>query len=315
MRLTRIPALAATLCATLCTLVLSTPATAQSRSAVEAERGQVGKALSQGSFQGRPYGFYAPAGATSGAAQPLLLVLHGTGGGYLGVATRTRFHEEAARHGFIVVYPDATPRDVRGKQRKQWDPYGRNVDDAGYIAALIADLKRRFRIAPDRVFATGMSNGAGMAQSLGCQVDAISGVAPVAASLSPRAYSAICPSLSQPVPFLGFFGTVDRNGELAKFEKSVDLYARLNGCATDYSRQALPDRDPRDNTTVELRIAAGARGGACSVPIHYYRIAGGGHFWPGATYRPQALEKQGAASTKDIDATKIIVSFFGLDRR
>ena len=127
---------------------------------------------------------HQPAAGT-GAAPPLVVCLHGGFGQGAGMALYSGFDRVADRFGFVVAYPDGHRRswnDGRGNT-----PAGRDgVDDVAFAAALLDQLSTRLAYDPRRVYVTGISNGAMMAQRLGCELpERIAAIAPVAGGYRP----------------------------------------------------------------------------------------------------------------------------------
>lgn len=120
---------------------------------------------------------------------PLVIVLHGGGGNARNAENMTGFTAKAAREGFIVAYPEGTGRN-KGKLLT-WNaghccgPAMENeVDDVGFISAMIDHVSARYTIDPDRIYATGMSNGGMMAHRLGMELAGrLAAIAPVVATL------------------------------------------------------------------------------------------------------------------------------------
>lgn len=257
----------------------------------------------------RTYTAYVPASAQS-RTEPVdvLIVLHGTGGSGEGIRD-VGFDEYADQFGFVIIYPDSLEQDGVAK----WDPTNRKVKDVDFISAIIAELEQLSGGQLGNVYVAGMSNGSVMTQAMACAEATIDGIASVAAGMGEEMQQ-YC-EVPEPIPYIGFYGTVDRFDELEKYESSVAFFAAANGCTDNYTSTPLPDIAPDDGATVELRTYTDARGAECAVPVNYYRIAGGGHFWPGSdTYRADRLRRNSGVVTQDIDATKLIVEFFNLDR-
>ena len=76
------------------------------------------------------------------------------------------------------------------------------VDDFGYIHALISYLQESLQLSQSNVFAMGMSNGGDMSYMLACQSDVIRAIAPVAGCMMKT--PAIIVNLHVPFPFLKF---------------------------------------------------------------------------------------------------------------
>ena len=98
----------------------------------------------------------------------------------------TGFDRIAARDGIIAVYPDGTAR-LPGIRFLTWNAghccgaaMEANVDDVGFIGAIIDALVSNGRADPSRVYVTGMSNGAMMAHRLGRELSTkLAAIAPV----------------------------------------------------------------------------------------------------------------------------------------
>src|SRR5215470_6577604 len=82
------------------------------------------------------------------------------------------------------------------------------TDDVGFIRALVANMKVEAAIDARRIYATGLSNGGGMAQRLACEAaDLFAASAPVAFPISISPTSACVPS--RKIPVLTFMGLTD----------------------------------------------------------------------------------------------------------
>lgn len=98
---------------------------------------------------------------------PLVIALHGAGGNGAGMANLTGFNGLGDKAGFIAAYPDGIVglnhgwnalfgKPIPGGQGAQVD----DVDDVGFIRALIDQLHRSYHTDPARVFVCGHSAGA-----------------------------------------------------------------------------------------------------------------------------------------------------------
>ncbi|MFM1871313.1 MAG: hypothetical protein RL398_735, partial [Planctomycetota bacterium] len=250
-----------------------------------------------------------------GLGAPLVLVLHGGGGSGQQVAANTRFAELAAKEGFVVAFPDGTG-PLRGRLLT-WNSGGvkayaseNNVDDVGFLRAVVHDIQRRTAIDAKRVFAVGHSNGAMMCHRLAREAaDVFAGFAAVAGAMNFADVEA-----QTPIAALLIHGTADRhvrieggrpevaigNGRArvdASLQSAIDYYVRRNGCATQPVRTedgnvAIADYPPTPD--------------AASRPVRVVLLRGGGHSWPGA--------ESGGSPRADTpfawDATAAIWSFF-----
>jgi polyhydroxybutyrate depolymerase len=79
-------------------------------------------------------------------------------------------------------------------------------DDVGFIDRLLDTMLDEYCVDSGRVFATGMSNGAGMSTTLGCELgDRFAAIAPVAGDN----LSGACPGDDDPVSVLAIHGDAD----------------------------------------------------------------------------------------------------------
>ena len=111
---------------------------------------------------------------TTGAAderRPLLLVLHGGGGHAEQVRETTGLAELGVRAGYVVVFADGS--GVMPKRLLTWNSGGipvyaseKNIDDVGFLKAVVADVAGKVAIDPARVYAVGHSNGGMMCHRL-----------------------------------------------------------------------------------------------------------------------------------------------------
>src|SRR6476619_458752 len=113
----------------------------------------------------RTYQVYVPAGLDHPAG--LVVNLHGAGMTGSEQAALTNYNAVADQYGFVVAYPDGIDlswADGRGASV----PDRQGVDDVGFLVALADRLTQDFGIDRGKVFATGMSAGAFMANRIGC---------------------------------------------------------------------------------------------------------------------------------------------------
>ena len=256
----------------------------------------------------RSYLLYLPTPHRPGEPIPLLFVFHGGGGTASNIAEHTGLTPAATRRGYAVVYPDG----VNG----HWSD-GRaaraGADDVGFVRLLLDSLRRELPVDPRRIFATGISNGAGMAFRLACDLPGtFAAIAPVAGAL-PAELEGRC-AAAAPVSLLMFNGTADRlmpydggdltlrRGRVLPAPTTARLFARANGCAPAHTVTPEPDT-VTDGTRVRRLVYGGCRG---SREVVLYRIEGGGHTWPGG---PPVGRSVGRVS-REIDASGTMLDFF-----
>eukprot|EP00041_Stephanoeca_diplocostata_P010767 m.172484 g.172484 ORF g.172484 m.172484 type:complete len:415 (+) comp18287_c0_seq2:49-1293(+) len=130
---------------------------------------------------------------------PVIIMFHGSGGDAAAFAVQTPVLTRAAtEQGYFLVFPEGIPKtgsSMRCRERT-WnsgtccgEAYIKNVDDTGFIKAVIHDLFEHYagQIDKDQLFVTGSSNGGSMALRIGCELaDLVRAAAPQIGSLEAR---------------------------------------------------------------------------------------------------------------------------------
>ncbi|HVH46980.1 MAG TPA: hypothetical protein VM925_31770 [Labilithrix sp.] len=178
----------------------------------------------------RSYTLVVPPGYTAGTSYPLVYVLHGHGG--TGAKARGSIDLEHAAGGrAIFVYPDG-----RGGGWDLDSPASKNGDVALFDATL-ALTQSNYCIDLHRVFVAGFSNGAYMANQLGCRRgDRIRAVASHAgggpyenAGDYDEQGHLLCKG--KPVASLVVNGTADTTVAPTEGQKSIDHWTYANHCS------------------------------------------------------------------------------------
>lgn len=244
-----------------------------------------GEAWGQLSFGGlqRSYLVHAPAGLDHPAG--LVLNLHGGGGTGAGQAALSHYDTVADQLGLVVVYPDGIDlswADGRGASK----PDRRGVDDVGFLVALADRLVHDYGIDPGRVFATGISAGAFMANRLACdRADVVAAIAPVSGTLG----TGVGCAPSRPVSVLAYHGTGDPvvpfaggamigrggNSDVVPAPVMAARWRAMDGCSDVPIHDILPSTG--DGTAVQRFTGVGCVGGAA---VDFLQVDGGGHTWP-----------------------------------
>lgn len=260
------------------------------------------------------------------ARKPVLFVLHGGGGSATSTAENSGYSEQAARDGFLVIYPEGLEgnwNDGRGGTTGTGVDIS-TIDDVGFFKKVFSYTTRHLRGDASRFYLTGISNGGLMSYRLGIELtDRVAAIAPVAANI-PVAIADGKPQA--PLPTLIMNGTADplmpwaggtsawssgdSEGVLSTYD-SVAFWVLNNGggrCATSYRTEHLPDLDTTDSSTVEVTTYSGLQ-----APVVLYTIHGGGHTMPGGT--SPAPERLVGATNKDIVGREVIWAFVSQFRR
>lgn len=257
------------------------------------------------SGQTREYLLYVPRSYDGTRPTPLVISLHGGAMWPAAQQDTSQWSRLAEREGFIVVYPSG----AGGDGPRVWN-VNRGpglMKDVRFIADLMDTLKASYNIDGARVYADGLSNGAGMAFVLSCTLsDRIAADGMVAAAqLLPWSW---CTD-DRPVPMMTFHGTADGatpyHGGMSWVAPVVfpDIpawtahWARRNQCGP----RPVESTVAADVTRVEYTQCAD------DAAVVLYTIHDGGHTWPGGGALPEWFV---GATTRSIDATSLMWAFF-----
>lgn len=264
------------------------------------ERGQRDESLA---FDGgtRYYRLYVPTNLDPAQPAPLVLSLHGFTSNPGQQQFFSKWDEIAEVENFIVVYPQGSGLPLRWNARIRLLNRGDQTDDVGFIRELIAHLSDEFCIDPARIYANGLSNGAGMSHRLACDLSDIIAAAGGVAGAYPGANDECQPA--RPVPFIAFHGTED---PIVPYDGSAGLPA-VETWAADWAA-----RNGCDGTTEAIAAVGAVRGLRylnCpdSAEVVLYTVEGGGHTWPGGGEIPPFLVGR---TNQDVSASAIMWDFF-----
>ncbi len=273
----------------------------------------------------RTYRIHLPSSYDKADKLPVVIALHGGGGNARKMAKLSGLNRQADESRFLIVYPDAIGRHWNdGRSVGKYRAHREDIDDVAFISALIDALAGELNIDRARVYVTGASNGALMANRLACEISPkIAAIAPVIGAMPAHIASDCQPAL--PMPVLMINGTEDRLvpwsgghvtfgrktlGRILSIPESVSFWVRHNGCDGRPRTRAHPDVDANDDTRVYSETYGHCRGG---VSVVLYRVEGGGHTWPqGHEYMPAFLVGR---TSRDLDANRVIWDFFKNYRR
>lgn len=269
----------------------------------------------------RTYTLYRPAHLDPKTQHPLLLCLHGGTGTGSGMQKLTfdRFNELADRDGWLVAYPDGIGKNWNDGRKIDDEAHGKNLDDVGFLSALIDLMVQKEGADPKRVYVTGISNGAMMTCRLACELsNKIAAGAPVAGSM-PKNLPAVC-SPKFPVPMLFINGDKDplvpfeggfvhffrrKRGEIIAPAQAAADWAALDGCKGAPVTTALPVKDPKDPTRVDRIAYPRSANGS---EVLFFVVHGGGHTWPsGMKY---AGEWAVGKVSRQLDTCDLLWDFF-----
>ncbi len=256
----------------------------------------------------RTYRVFAPESLDRAGQSPLLIAFHGASQGAMGIELMSWLYPEAEEYGLLLAFPEASG-DYWNTPNSPASYWG--VPDVAFVDALIADVDQRYGVDRTRIYLTGFSNGAIFAQAVAClRGDAIAGLSFVGAGISAELAST-CP-WARPLPMVAFLG--DRDPQFFWDDGIAAGVGMLGGpgsaawmAATNECGPPLPveeiDPVPDDDTTVQRTRYSDC---AAESPVHFYRIAGGGHTWPGS---PLNLAAGFGRKSRDLQASRVLVEF------
>jgi len=276
-----------------------------------------------GDYATRWYYENLPTAATGAKPVPLVVDLHGYSEGATVHRLMSGLSKLGEAEGFIVLTPQGQGPVPR------WDTALRTSPDIAFIEAMLDQVEAERCIDRNRVFVTGLSNGAFMTSALACvAADRFAAAAPIAGIQSPKGCRP-----ARPVPVVAFHGTDDDyvsytggigeaalnlpaadgsgkrlsdSGGLPKeatrgpsVPKVTKAWAERNGCG-------LTARTKRVSSDVTRIAYFGCRGRA---DVQLHRITDGGHTWPGSEFSAGISAIVGR-TTMTIDANEIMWRFF-----
>ena len=170
---------------------------------------------------------YAPAKKGEGPL-PLVLAIHGHGGGSVQASRSFRIHEVWPEA--LVVYPQGLPTpgrltDPEGK-RSGWQHAAGDMGDRDlkFVDALLAELKKTYAVDAQRIYAMGHSNGGAFTYALwAARPDVFAAFAPSAASS--RSILAL-----KPRPAMHIAGENDPLVRFAMQRRAMTKVRKVNGC-------------------------------------------------------------------------------------
>jgi polyhydroxybutyrate depolymerase len=243
----------------------------------------------------RTYRVYKPPGLS--AAAPFVVMLHGATGNGKQAENSYGWDQLAASAKFIVAYPDGIG--------KTWNGHGccgkaarENVDDVGFITAMVGQISAAVPIDKSRVYATGISNGGIMSYALACNSGMFAAIGPDSATqLDP------C-TAPHPTSVIHIHGTADKlvpyNGGQGASAVNGPSIADVNAFWRKVDQCGPPDITTKAPITTSTAACAEHRS------VELITIDGGRHQWPGGT---TLLERRDPTSHA-LNATQTIWHFF-----
>jgi polyhydroxybutyrate depolymerase len=228
---------------------------------------------------------------------PLVLNIHGLVESPAMQEWYSRMDEPARARGMAIVYPQGVGNSWNAGAccgRAQTEA----VPDVRFLRELIREISDEICIDQNRIFSTGMSNGAMMSYRLACEApDLIAAIAPVAGV---EAISSC--DKARPVPVLAFNGTSDPLVHygggwfgLISVDETFARWTKRNRCAGAPSNVVYSSGDTQCTTAP-----------SCAADTILCKVTDRGHTWPGAALPMAYL----GGTTSEVDASSTILDFF-----
>ena len=238
---------------------------------------------------------HVPTSARTGQALPVVLAFHGAGGTGQFMASYSGLQNVSDRQDFVSVFPSAA------RPHRRWVLANEDAGgpaDIQFVSALLDRVPTLACTDPTRVYATGVSNGGGMAARVGCELSSrLAAIAPVAGGYSTLDHC----RPDRPVSVLEIHGTADKvvpyQGRPPNHAGSVPGFlAQWRG----FDHCPAADQHHRYGPMTEQYLWSPCADGT---QVEHLKIYGGGHAWPGAS-------PADTAPTAPISAANAVWSFF-----
>ncbi len=269
----------------------------------------------------RSWDLHVPAAHDGQTPLPLVVQLHGYGGGVSDMAG-TGLDTLGDQEGFVVATP--VGRDSKAHWLLDFDTPGLDVTsanpDVAFMSALFDRLGADLCLDTSRIYVAGMSNGAWMTSVLPCALgNRVAAIAPVSGLVD---FGAACHP-DRPVPVIAFHGTADTILPIdGGFDPDLLAELRSDTGGTfdgDNPIWAVPIRERmtriavRDGCKpdpVSDQVSADAQRLVWACPPDADKqlvvVDGGGHDW----FRPDPEASDPSPSAGKVDATRLMWDFF-----
>lgn len=273
----------------------------------------------------RAYALHVPPAHDGETPVPLVVDFHGYSEGGPIHAAHSALGPYGDEQGFVTVTPDS------GYEVPRWD-VGLDSEDLAMVGDLLDQLEADLCLDTNRLYVTGLSNGAFMTSSVACVYsDRFAAAAPVAGITDPDGCT-----FERPVPVIAFHGTedtfIDFEGGIGSSVADLPAPDGEGTLGDDPSADEVGDAaDIRTSPSIpEVAAAWAGRNGCEAEPTEervspevlrqafacppgadaeLYVVEGGGHTWPGSSFDDSITSIVGYV-THDIDANELMWAFF-----
>lgn len=261
---------------------------------------------------------YVPPSVKARTTLPVLMVLHGEGQTPEDIIGMAGFNALADLNKFAVVYPAGTGSTP---ERLHWNvlragTYAslNNVDDPGFLDAVLAEVDKKIRVNDDRIYVAGFSHGGMMCFRLACDPEWSQRLAAIATVGSVMSMDpAECKGMA-PVPLMAFHGTDDPfssfRGGIAREAPRNDRTPRMSypDTVSFWVQYLAITNEPDTSESRGDALVRHFKSPTSDVEVISWELQGGGHTWPGGA----AVLPAWIAGTvnRDVNASSEIWNFF-----
>lgn len=233
----------------------------------------------------REYSIYVPSNYNAQNPASLVLTLHGLGD-TMANFRNIGFAALAETQNIIVVCPQALSDPLSGTAWNSGAGYfyipNSNVDDIGFLSALIDKVKQNYTINPNKVFACGFSMGGFMTERLALVLnDKIKVFASVAGTFGSGILPVAAGTPGRPVSIAHFHGTADATIGYTNnnFGNSVDQmisYWKTNNASNSNPVHTVLPNTANDGYTVDHYRYTSPNNNSV---IELFKVNNAGHTW------------------------------------
>ena len=231
-------------------------------------------------WQGTEREYLVRTPANHNGTLPVLFFLHGLGGNVSNYDQEFNFAQIAEEYDWMIVLPQALDQGIG----PMWNAglASSDIDDSGFLMALLDSLTVQFQLDTDSVFFAGVSMGGFMTHCMaiehGDRIDACVAVSGLITSVD-AAQTPVAP-----VRMLHIHGTNDNvvgyNGYSTAFgltlglgvDAILDYWQNANGCSGEPAIDTLPDL--KNDGLRFIRYTYN-----CGTDLQFLKVVGGVHDW------------------------------------
>lgn len=234
--------------------------------------------------QKRTYTVHAPPGYTPDRPLPLVITMHPFPSDGTFVTMLSGMSEKADKENFLVAYPDGIDGGLNALSCCGGE------DDIGFLRTLTKRLVDTWNADPERIYATGISNGGDMSFKLAVELsDTFAAIAPVSGGYTGNVTNDKTYLPKSPVSVITFIGGNDNY--YGAFDTGIKAWQQRLKC--------------KAGTPAKLKQRATRTSAKCGdgTDVVTYRIPEMGHHWPGG-YADMAYRDS------PVNATDLMWEFF-----